>query len=125
MDLSRKRKRINELYRELEAPLEELFTRKPFTKGSCYELKTKCGKPACRCYRGYPHKATVLTWSEGGRSRMRVVKKAELARIKAFTENYRRFRKGRAKAGAIMKEILTLADEIEVEMLKIGKGEKK
>ncbi len=125
MDLSRRRKRINELYRELEAPLEELLTRKPFMKGSCYELKTKCGKPACRCYRGEPHKATVLTWSEGGRSRMRVVKKGELARIKAFTGNYRRFRKGRAELGAIMKEILTLADEIELEMLKIGKGEKK
>lgn len=120
MDLSRRRQRIRQLSEQLEAPLRELLTRKPFIKGALYELKTKCGKPNCHCFKGEPHQVMVLSWSEGGRKHLRVVRKEEMARVKEFTGNYRRFRKGRAKAGMIMKRILRLADEIEGELLRVG-----
>lgn len=124
MDLSRRRQQIRQLYEQLEAPLGELLTRKPFIKGTLYELKTKCGKPNCHCFKGEPHKVMVLTWSEGGRKHLRVVRKDEMARVKKFTGNYRRFRKGRAEVGMIMKKILGLADEIERELLRIGRRKK-
>ena len=124
MDLSQKRRRIRQLYEELESPLEEFLTRKPFIKGTFYELKTKCGKRNCHCFRGEPHRVVVLSWSEGGKKHLRVVRKEEMDRIRKFTRNYRRFRKGRAKAGMIMKKILGLADEIEKELLQIGRRKK-
>lgn len=124
MDLSQRRQRIRRLSRELEAPLGELLTRKPFIKGTLYELKTKCGKPNCHCFKGEPHKVMVLTWSEGGEKHLRVVRKEDLARVKKFTGNYRRFRKGRAEAGMIMKKILGSADEIERELLRVGRRRK-
>ena len=124
MDLSRRRQRIRQLYEELEVPLEELLTRKPFIKGTLYELKRKCGKSNCRCFKGEPHGVMVLSWSEGGRKHLRVVRKDEIARVKKFTRNYRRFRKGRAKAGVIMKKISALADEIERELLRIVERDK-
>ena len=124
MDLSRKRKIIRRLYQELEIPLEKLLTRKPFIKGTFYELKTKCGKTNCHCYKGEPHRVMVLSWSEGGKKHLRVVRKEEIERVKRFTRNYHRFRNGRAKAGMIMKEIIGLADEIEKELLRIGRRKK-
>lgn len=120
MDISRKRQRIRQLYEELEIPLDELLARKPFMKGTLYELKTKCGKPNCRCIKGALHKVMVLSWSEGGKKHLRVIREDEMERVKRFTGNYRRFRRGRAKVSMITRRILRLADEIEGELLRIG-----
>ena len=124
MDLSRRRQRLRRLYEELEAPVDELLRRKPFLKGTLYELKTRCGKPNCHCYKGEPHRVMVLSWSEGGRKHLRVVRREEIERVRKFTGNYRRFRKARAKVGMIMKRILGLADEIEGELLRVGRRKK-
>ena len=125
MDLSQRRQGIRQLHKELEAPLDELLTRKPFMKGTLYELKTKCGKSNCHCFKGEPHRVMVLSWSERGKKHLRVIRKDEISRVKKFTGNYRRFRKGRAQAGIIMKRILGLADEIEGELLRIGRRKKR
>lgn len=120
MDLSARRKRIKELYKELACPIEALLTRRPFIKGHLYELKRKCGKPRCRCLKGELHQTMVLSWSEGGRHHLRTIKESELERIEKFTSNYRRFRQGRASVRRMVNQILNLADEIEGELLRIG-----
>lgn len=120
MDLSARRKRIKELYKELAYPIEALLTRKPFIKGHLYELKRKCGKPRCRCLKGELHQVMALSWSEGGKHHLRAIKESELDRIEKFTSNYRRFRQGRASVRRMVNEILSLANEIEGELLRIG-----
>ena len=66
----------------------------------------------------------VLSWGEGGKKHIRVIRKEEIERVRRFTRNYRRFRKGRAKIGLLVKKILRSADEIERELLRTG-GRKK
>ena len=78
MRLSAYRKKILSLYSELKKPIEGLLTRKPFIKGSVYELKRKCGKRNCRCQKGEFHKVIVISWSEGGRQYLKTVKLEEL-----------------------------------------------
>lgn len=124
MDLSRRRQRIWQLYEELKTPLEKLLAKRPFIKGTFYQLKTKCGKTNCRCFRGEPHKVMVLSWSEEGKRHLRVIRKDEIVRVRKFTRNYRRFRKGRAEVGMIIRKILRSSDEIEGELLRIGGREK-
>ena len=121
MNLSIKRKRLLSLNRELNKYLEELMMRKPLMKGSLYELRSKCGKANCRCTRGELHKAMVLSWSEKGKHRIRTVGMGELYRIRELTKNYQRFRNGRAGVSRIARQIQEIADEIEKELLKMGR----
>jgi two-component SAPR family response regulator len=121
MDLSVCRKKILSLYSELRKPMERLLTRKPFIKGSVYELKRKCGKRNCICQKGDFHKAIVISWSEGGRHYLKTVKIGELNRIKKLTNNYRAFRKARGRVNKIVRQIQEIADEIEKGLLKLGR----
>lgn len=125
MDLSRRRKALQQLYRQLGETLEIFFIRKPFLRGSLYELKRQCGKPQCRCQRGELHRVMVLTWSEGGKKHLRVVKAQELAQVERLTSNYRRFRRARVRVRRIGGEILRLTKQIERELLRQGAREKR
>ncbi len=59
-------------------------------RGSVVTHRRRCGKPNCRCAAGDQlHEATVLSYSEGGRTRFLMLPAAEVAAVRAAAERYR------------------------------------
>jgi len=59
-------------------------------RGSVVTHRRRCGKPNCRCAAGEQlHEATVLSYSEGGRTRFLMLPAAEVAAVRAAVERYR------------------------------------
>lgn len=84
-------------------------------KGSVYQVQTRCGNPGCHCAkpRGRRHPATVLSWSEAGRTRMRCLPPEERARVRRLSEQYRSLRQARAALGRLQQQILRAIDGLE------------
>jgi hypothetical protein len=110
---SRLRQALRNLIRELEASLEVAFSRSPVVKGNVYELARKCGKPNCICTRGQLHRSMVLSWSEGGKSRLFSIPSERVGELKEKSEEYLRVRRARARVTEICKEILAVLDQME------------
>ena len=110
---SRLRQALRNLIRELEASLEVTFNRSPLVKGNVYQLARKCGKPNCICTRGGLHRSMVLSWSEGGKSRLLSIRPERVRELKEKSEEYWRVRRARARVTEICKEILALLDQME------------
>jgi len=110
---SRLRQALWDLIRELEASLEVAFHRSPLVKGNVYELARKCGKPNCICTRGQLHRSMVLTWSEGGKSRLFSIPPERVGELKEKSEEYLRVRRARARVTEICREILAVLDQME------------
>lgn len=59
-------------------------------RGSVVTHRRRCGKPNCRCADGQAmHETTVLSYAEGGRSRLLRLPADEVAAVRAATERYR------------------------------------
>ncbi|MDE3075934.1 MAG: hypothetical protein KGJ86_10950 [Chloroflexota bacterium] len=59
-------------------------------RGSVVTHRRRCGKPNCRCASGQTlHEATVLSYSEAGRTRFVMLPAAEVAAVRAGVERYR------------------------------------
>jgi hypothetical protein len=112
-NLSRLRQTLRRLLQDLEHSLEVAFGRSPLVKGNVYELARKCGKPNCICTRGELHRSMVLTWSEGGKSRLVSIPPERLGELKEKSEEYLRFRRTRARVTEISREIVAVLDQIE------------
>jgi hypothetical protein len=84
-------------------------------KGSVYQIQTRCGNPGCHCAkpRGRRHPATVLSWSEAGRTRMRCLPLEERARVRRLSEQYRSLRQARAALVRLQQQILCAIDGLE------------
>jgi hypothetical protein len=76
-------------------------------------LARKCGKPSCGCAEGELHRSTVLSWSHQGKTRLLTIPPEKLDRLRNGSEQYLRYRRARARAGEIFKQILKLVDQIE------------
>lgn len=111
--LSRLRGALRDGLKELEAVLEVAFERSALVKGNVYELARKCGKPSCGCAEGELHRSMVLSWSHQGKTRLMAVPPEKLDRLRAGSAQYLRYRRARARAGEIFKQILKLLDQIE------------
>jgi len=110
---SRSRKRLFDLHgRELEL-LKALADCRSLLKGSVYDLKTRCGKPSCACARGERHNAMVLSWSQGGKTKLVTVQAGDLDRLIRLTGEYRSFRQARSKLVKLQKELLSEVDKLE------------
>ena len=110
---SRARKRILDLHdRELEL-LKALVDCRSLLKGSVYELRTRCGKPSCACARGERHRAMVLSWSQGGKTKLMTVQAGDLQRLIRLTGEYRSFRQVRAQLVKLQRELLSEVDRLE------------
>jgi hypothetical protein len=102
---------------EINQVLKVFLSRDSLVRGSIYELRRKCGKPNCACASGQTlHSCTAITWSDGGHKRLRSLSPEEEARLAPQTENYRRFRRARAKLVELQAEVLVVIDKIEVVM---------
>lgn len=111
--LSRLRKSLAELTSELRGLVRILADRQPMVKGSVYRMERKCGKPNCRCAIGKPHSSMVLSWSEGGRTRLLSVPEQKLDELKRLTETYQRFRRARARLVQLHNKMLDVVNRIE------------
>jgi len=110
---SRARQRLFDLHdRELEL-LKALADCRSLLKGSVYDLKTRCGKPSCACARGERHSAMVLSWSQGGKTKLMTVQAGDLDRLIRLTGEYRSFRQARSKLVKLQKELLREVDKLE------------
>jgi hypothetical protein len=59
-------------------------------RGSVVVHRRRCGKPTCRCADGEAlHEATVLSFSERGRTRFVMLPAAQVAAVRAAVERYR------------------------------------
>ena len=111
--LSRLRKSLAELLSELRGLGPILSDHRPMVKGSVYRMERKCGKPNCRCATGKPHSSMVLSWSEGGRTRLLSVPEKRLDEVKRLTEQYQRFRRARARLVQLHNKMLDVVNRIE------------
>jgi hypothetical protein len=112
-ELSRLRLRLRELLGELREVLAAAYERTSVRKGTVYELARRCGKPNCRCARGELHRSMVLSWSEGGRSRLESLKASQVDRARSQTQAYSRLRRARARVVKIGREMVEILDRIE------------
>lgn len=112
---SRQRQLLRELGSRYHKIVEGILPARELLKGSVYELRTRCGKPSCHCAAsaGERHATTVLSWSEQGKTRLRTVAPEDRVRLRALTENYRRFRRARAQLVEVHRQILRWVDALE------------
>jgi hypothetical protein len=68
-------------------------------RGSVVVHRRRCGKPNCRCAAGDLHEATVLSYSERGRTRFVMLPRAEVAAVAAAVDRYRAAEAELAAAG--------------------------
>lgn len=108
--------KLGEQYRRL---LQGLLAPRELLKGSVYQLKTRCGKPSCHCAtpQGPLHSTLVLSWSQGGKTRLRSLSRSDLVRWRRLTEAYRRFRQARAQLVKLHRQILRALDRLQQALL--------
>ncbi len=111
--LSRLRQTLVQLREELGQLLEVFLARDPLVKGSVYELRRQCGKPTCGCARGALHGTVVLSWSEGGRTRLQSLPPGRRGDLRAAVRRYQRCRRARARLVKLHAEMLRAIDALE------------
>jgi len=113
--LSRLRLSLVRLRDELAKILDMFLGREPLVRGSVYELRRKCGKPACSCASGKVlHSCMAITWHDGSRKRLRSLSPKEEMELRRLTENYRRFRRARGQLLELQAKMLQVVDQLEV-----------
>jgi len=110
---SQLRHSLGRLAGEIRQIVEPFFSDKPVIKGSVYELKTRCGKPGCRCAKGQLHHRMVLSASEKGRTRLRVIPSGFLVEVQDKVRRYQQLRRARVRLIEVHKKTLQLIDEME------------
>ena len=112
---SRLRRALLTLLHDYQRQLHALLPLRQLVKGSVYDLRTRCGKSSCHCasQKGPLHTATVISWSEHGKTRLRTLPPTALARFRHLAANYRRFRQARATLVKLHQRIITHVDRLE------------
>jgi len=94
--------------------VEPFFSDRPVIKGTVYELRRKCGKPGCKCAQGELHARMVVSASEKGRTRLRVIPRGFLVEVQGKVKRYQELRRVRAQLVMIHRQMLRILDEMEV-----------
>jgi len=110
---SQLRQSLAGLSNEIRRIVEPFFSDKPVIKGSVYELKTKCGKPGCKCAKGKLHPRMVLSASEKGKTRLRAIPHGFLVEVQTKVRCYQELRRARVRLVEEHKKILKIMDEME------------
>ena len=123
---SRLRQSLVQLSDEINKLTNPFLSDKPVIKGSVYELKRKCGKPGCKCAQGELHGSMVVSSSEKGKTRLRVIPSGSLVEVRGKVKRYQKLRKARARLVEVHKKMLQVMDEMETmrreEIPKTGKN---
>jgi len=110
---SQLRQSLGRLAGEVREIIEPFFSNNPVIKGSVYELKTKCGKPECKCAQGQLHHRMVLSASEKGKTRLRAIPRGFLVEVQTKVRCYQQLRRARVRLIEVHKNMLQLMDEME------------
>ena len=110
---SQLRQSLGRLAGEVRQIIEPFFSDTPVIKGSVYELKTKCGKPECKCAQGQLHHRMVLSASEKGKTRLRAIPRGFLVEVQTKVCRYQQLRRARVRLIEVHKKMLQLTDEME------------
>ena len=110
---SQLRQSLRRLSNEIRQVGEPFFSDKPVIKGSVYELKTKCGKPGCKCAKGQLHARMALSASEKGKTKLRAIPHGFLTEVQTKVRCYQELRRTRARLVEEHKKILKIMDEME------------
>jgi len=110
---SQLRQSLKRLPDEIRQLIDPCFFDKPVIKGSVYELKRKCGKPGCKCALGELHSRMVVSSSEKGKTRLRVIPHGFLVEIQIKVRRYQGLRRARARLVEVHREMLRVIDEME------------
>ena len=110
---SRLRQSLKRLYDEIKQLIEPSFSDKHVIRGSVYELKRKCGKPGCKCAQGELHSRMVLSASEKGKTRLRVIPHGFLVEVQIKARRYQELRRARARLVEVHREMIRVMDEME------------
>jgi len=112
---SRQRRLLLGLLQDYRRLIQQILALRRLLKGSVYELKGRCGKPSCHCAlpQGPLHSTLVLSWSQGGRTRLRSLRPQDRPRLRRAAEDYRRFRQARARLVKLHRQVLQAVDRLE------------
>ena len=110
---SQLRQSLTRLANEIMQIVEPFFSDKPVIKGSVYELKTKCGKPGCKCAKGQLHHRMVLSASEKGKTKLRAIPRGFLGEVQTKVRRYQELRRARVRLIEVHMKIVQLMDEME------------
>jgi len=110
---SQLRQSLLHLADEIRGLIEPCFSDRPVIKGTVYELKRKCGKPGCKCAQGQLHGRMVVSASEGGKTRLRVIPHGFLVEVQRKVRRYQELRQVRARLGEIYRKMVKVMDEME------------
>lgn len=114
MDISRVRQRVRQMHTEQSRMLGLLLASRPFVKGSFYLLARRCGRENCRCRKGKElHKTYVLTYKEGGESKLEYLKGEDIEVLRGLVWKWKRFREGRAEFARVHRKIMDGLHQIE------------
>ncbi len=108
------RQSLRRLSDEARKLIEPSFSDKPVIKGSVYELKRKCGKPGCKCAQGELHSRMVLSASEKGKTRLRVIPHGFLVEVQIKVRRYQELRRARSRLVEVQRKMIRVMDEMEV-----------
>ena len=111
--ISRLRQSLTGLSNQIRQAAEPFLSDKPVVKGSAYELKTKCGKPGCKCAKGQLHSRMVLSASEKGKTKLRAIPDGFLVEVQTKARRYQELRRARARLVQVQKQMLKVMDQIE------------
>ena len=112
---SRLRQILKALLSDYQHQVDILLPLRQLVKGSVYDLQTRCGKPSCHCASDEEplHTATVISWSDHGKTRLRTLPAGEVSHFRQCAENYRRFRQARAALTKLHQRIVAHIDRLE------------
>jgi len=110
---SQLRQSLARLTNEIRQIVEPFFPDKPVIKGSVYELKSKCGKPGCKCAKGQLHHRMVLSASEKGKTKLRAIPRGFLVEVQSKVRCYQELRRVRVRLIELHKKMLQVMDEME------------
>ncbi len=110
---SQLRQSLVQLADEIRQLVGPFLSDRPVIKGSVYELKRKCGKPGCKCAHGELHRRMVVSASEKGKTKLRVVPRGSLVEIERKVRRYQKLRRVRTRLVDVHKKILRIMDEME------------
>lgn len=112
-EFSRLRKSLGYLSYQIRDLIRPFFSNKPVIKGSVYELKRKCGKPGCKCTAGQLHSSMVLSSSERGRTKLRIIPRGSLVEVRSKVQRYQALRRSRSQLVQTFGKMLRVLDEME------------
>ena len=110
---SQLRHSLRKLSDEVRRLINPFFSDKPVIKGSVYELKTKCGKPGCKCAKGELHHRMVISASEKGKTKLRAIPHGFLVEVQTKVRRYQELRQVRVRLIEMHKKMLQTMDEME------------